>query len=302
MVWGYLGIVATPSIGRFDRAGCLALNYKKEKCKMKKLLVLLILALLTGLTGCASLQYQESYKQSAPTKYPKTSDVPVFEYRNVNIREIYDLLYSDFLIIGKSEFVGPYEDPRSSIEFAKSLGTDVFVTTSQFKETRISFIPTITPTTSTTNISGMNGTAPFFGTANSYGTMTTMIPVHIDRYEQSGLYLKNVNHVVPLWEKKRSDYKETAANTLSGNWYNENYDLKVYKSGAQMVAFIDSISKGKGKEQIDDLKMLFNPETGAGIYIMADKTPQPALIKLNKFGYLEVDITSRDEIYSFARR
>ncbi len=266
---------------------------------MKKLLVLLILALLTG---CASLQYQESYKQSAPTKYPKTSDVPVFEYRNVNIHEIYDLLYSDFLIIGRAEFIGPYEDPKSSLEFAKSIGTDVFVTTSQFKETRISFIPTITPTQSTTNISGMSGTAPFFGTANSYGTMTTMIPVHIDRYEQSGLYLKNVNHVVPLWEKKRSDYKETAANALSGVWYNENFDLKIYQSGAQMVAFIDSISRGKDKGQIDDLKMLFNPETGAGIYIMADKAPQPALIKVNRFGHLEVDVTSLGESYSFARK
>lgn len=266
---------------------------------MKKLLMLLIMA---SLTGCAALQHQESYKQTAPTKYPKTANVLVFEYRNVNINEIYSLLYSDFLIIGKSEFTGQYEDPKSSIEFARSLGADVFVSTSQFKETRISFIPTITPTSSTTNISGMNGTAPFFGTANSYGTMTTMIPVHIDRYEQSGLYLKNVNHVVPLWEKKRSDYKETQANALSGIWYNENYDLKLYKSGAQMVAFFESSPKGKEKGQIDDLKMLFNPETGAGVYMMADRTPQPAFIKVNKFGNLQVDITSQDETYSFARR
>ena len=163
---------------------------------MKKLLVMLLLA---SLTGCAALQHQESYKQAAPTRYPQTSHVLVFEYRNVSINDIYDLLYNDFLIIGKSEFLGPYEDPRSSIEFAKSLGADVFVSTSQFKETRISFVPMVTPTASTSYIRGYTGSAPFYGTADSYGTNTTMIPVHVDRYEQSGLYLKNVNHVSPLW-------------------------------------------------------------------------------------------------------
>ncbi len=269
---------------------------------MKKLLILLILA---SLTGCAALQHQESYKQSAPTKYPKTAKVMVFEYRNTNIQELYNLLYSDFLIIGKSEFTGAYEDPRSSVEFAKSIGTDVFVTTSQFKETQMSFVPMITPTSSTSYISGNMASGPFFGTANTYGTRTTMVPVYVDRYIQNGLYLKNVNHVTPLWEKRRSDYKETEANALSGIWYNENFDLKIYKSGTQMVAFFESSPRsGKIKElgQIDDIKMLFNPETGAGIYIMADRTPQPAQIRVNKFGNLQVDLLSQNETYSFARR
>lgn len=266
---------------------------------MKKIIILLMFA---SLTACAALEHQQTYQQTAPTKYPPTAKVMVFEYRNVNIHEIYDLLYSDFLIIGKSEFIGPYEDPRGSVEFAKSIGTDVFVSTSQFKDTRTSFMPTVTPTSSTSYISGFNGTAPFYGTSNNYGTRTTMIPVHIDRYDQNGLYLKNINHVAPLWEKRRSDYKETDANPLSGIWYNENFDLKIYKAGAQMVAFFDSFPKGKEKGQIDDIKMLFNPETGAGIYIMADRTPQPAQIKVNKFGHLQVDITSQNETYSFARR
>ena len=267
---------------------------------MKKLLMLLILALLTG---CATLQHQESYKQSAPTKYPQTAKVLVFEYHNVNLREIYDLLYSDFLIIGRSEFVGPYESPKSSAEFAKSIGTDVFIASSQFKEVRTSFVPMTTPTSSTSYFSGYTVSgSPFYGTSNNYGTRTTMVPVYIDRYEQSGLYLKNVNHVTPLWEKTRADYKETGSDALGGIWYNENFDLKIYKSGAQMVAFYNSSPRGKDKGQVDDLKMLFNPETGAGIYIMADKTPQPAQIKLNKFGHLEVTITSQNDSYSFARR
>lgn len=266
---------------------------------MKKLLMLLILATLTG---CAALQHQESYRQSAPTKYPKTSQVMVFEYRNINIHDLYKLLYGDYLIIGKSEFTGPYENPRSSIEFAKSTGTDVFVTTSQFKETQLSFVPMVTPTSSTSYISGATAAGPFYGTSNNYGTRTSIVPVYVDRYIQNGLYLKNVNHVTPLWEKKRSDYKESGADTLSGIWFNENFDLKIYKSGTQIVAFFDSAPKGKEQGRVDDLKIIFNPETGAGIYMMADRAPQPAQIKLNKFGNLEVDIMSLNENFSFARR
>lgn len=53
---------------------------------------------------------------------------------------------------------------------------------------------------------------------------------------------------------------------------------------------------------MDDLKMIFNPETGGGIYLMADRTPQPANIKLNKFGYLEVSLILQNDAFSFARR
>jgi hypothetical protein len=260
---------------------------------------LLAIALLTG---CAALQHQQTYKQVAPSKFPKTAKVSVFEYRNVNIRELYDLLYSDFLIIGRSEFSGQYENPGKSVEFAQSIGADVFVSTSQFVESQISFVPSITPTTSTTYISGYTGRGSFYGTATSFGTRTTMIPVRIDRYDQNGLYLKNVNHVSPLWERTSSDYKETDANPLSGNWHNENIDLKIYKSGTQMVAFFEHAPRNKEQGQMDELKMIFNPETGSGIYLMANRTPQPANIKLNKFGYLEVNIISQNDTFSFARR
>lgn len=266
---------------------------------MKRLLMLLIFA---SLAGCGTLHYQESYKQSAPTKYPRTAHVMVFEYRNTNIDDLYHLLYGDYLIIGKSAFTGAYEDPRESVDYAKSIGTDVLVTSAQFKETQASYAPMITPTSSTSYISGNIGTGPFYGTANTYGTTTSMVPVYIDRYVQSALFLKNVHHVTPLWEKKRPDYKETEANDLSGVWYSENFDLMLYQSGKQIVGFFATSPKDKDKGRIDDLKLIFNPETGAGVYLMADRTPQPAQFKVNKFRNLEVSITSLNESFSFARR
>jgi hypothetical protein len=265
----------------------------------KKLLLLLV---FTALTGCAALKHQETYQQAAPTQYPKTDKVVVFEYRDLNIREIYDLLFSDYLIIGRSEFTGPYESPKGSVEFAKSIGTDVFVSTSQYKDSQSSYSTTSTPTFSTSYINGYNRNGPFYGTATSVGTSYTTIPVSFTRFDQGGLYLKNVNHVSPLWERRRSDYKESTTHPLTGIWFNDNFDLKLFKSGSQMAGFFNSAPKGKETGQIDDLKMLFNPETGVGIYMMADKTPHPAQIKMNKFGHLEVKLESRNESYSFARR
>ncbi|MBI5890675.1 MAG: hypothetical protein HZB47_08360 [Nitrosomonadales bacterium] len=266
---------------------------------MKKLLMLLVLA---SVTACATLEHQQSYRQVAPTKYPQTAKVMVFEYRNVNIREIYELLYSDYLVVGRSEFSGAYENPARSVEFAKSIGAEIFIAASQFKDTQVSFVQSITPYSDTTFISGYTGTGSFYGTATSYGTRTTMIPVHIDRYDQSGLYLRNVDHVLPLWKRKIADYKETGAAPLSGTWYNENYELKLYKSGTQMVAFFRQSPGNRDAGQPDEIKMLFNPDTGVGIYLMMDRTPQPARIGLNKFGFLEVDLVSQNDTYSFARR
>ena len=66
-----------------------------------KNLVFGLLLLLLG--GCAQ-GHKQFYRQVAPKKYPPTSDVMIFRYRNVEIEEIYNLLFSDLLIIGKSSF------------------------------------------------------------------------------------------------------------------------------------------------------------------------------------------------------
>ena len=79
---------------------------------MKKFVALVVAVLLSG---CAQLGHKEFYSQIAPSKYPPTSKVMVFEYSNVDLDEIYQLLFSDFLIVGKSSFNGPYENPAQSV-------------------------------------------------------------------------------------------------------------------------------------------------------------------------------------------
>lgn len=266
---------------------------------MNRFLIVLIVAVF--LPGCKTLGYKTFYNQVAPMKYPPTSDVMVFEYGNVDLEEIYDLLFSDYLVIGKSGFNGKYEPPALARSYAKSIGADIFVTTSQFTETRTSFVNLSTPTKSTTYISGYSGSDSVYGTATTYGTQTTTVPVRVNRYDQYGMFLKNLNGINPLWERTRSQYKATGENEITGIWKNENYEIEIIQSGDQMAAFIKSVLGGNESWSKDQLKMIFGRESGVGVYLMGNKTPRPSKFSINKFGFLEVQLIGESEVFSFAK-
>lgn len=260
-------------------------------------------ACLIFVAGCASLSlgHVEFYDQVAPTKYPPTTDVMVFEYSNVSVNEIYELLYSDYLIVGKSGFNGPYEDPDGARSYAKSIGADVFISAAQFDETRTAFLNLQTPTSSTTYVSGTTSTGTFSGTATTYGTTTTTVPIVINRYDQFGLYLKNINNVQPIWNRTRDQYELTGEHEYSGIWQNENYQIEIIQSGIELVAFVTEVLEGDKSWSADQLKMFFGVETGRGIYLMGDKTPIPAEFTVNKFGHLEVRLLTDNQQFSFGR-
>jgi hypothetical protein len=272
---------------------------------MNRFLITIIAAFI--LSGCTTLEpktllgHKKFYNQVAPMKFPTTSNVTIFEYSNVSLDEIYELLFSDFLIIGKSGFNGPYESPSQSRAYAKTIGADIFITTSQFKETKTSFINLSTPTTGTTYISGYNGSSSVYGTATTYGTKTTTVPIKVNRYEQDGMYLKNVNGINPLWERTKSQYQATGTNELSGIWKNESYEIEIIQSGEQMIAFLRTVLDGDKSWSKDQLKMFFGMESGVGIYLMGNKTPMPSKFSLNKFGFLEVKLLTNSTVFSFAK-
>lgn len=273
------------------------LSKKKEK-KVRNLGKFVLLAFIPMLISCMSLDYQTFYSSQAPEKYESLNDASVFYYPNSNINDIYKLLFSDYYIVGKSAFNGPFEDPGLSRKFAARLGADILIATAQFKETRTSFINLETPMSTTTNISGYGGAGSFYGTATTYGTKTTSIPVDVDRYDQTGLFLKNLNHVKPLWERTKNDYRSTGQSNLTGTWISEGYKLELIVSGDQTLAFVQEVQKGEEREKFwreDDLKFVFSPETGVGIYLMGNKTPQPAKISVNNFGYLEISLVLLDD-------
>lgn len=251
--------------------------------------------------GCAGDGHKEFYSQVAPTKYPPTERAMVFAYENVNLKEIYDLLFSDFLIIGRSAFNGPYENPENAVTYAKSIGADVFLCSAQFKETRTSFMYLSSPTSSTTSVSGYSGTGSFYATATTYGTQTTTVPLRVDRYDQSGLYLKNVNSVVPLWERTEAQYQKTDQSDVEGVWVNEKYNVNLYRSGQQYVAFISGEPKDRGNWRSGQLKFIYGVDSGIGVYLMGNKTPMPAKFTTNKFGHFEVTLIATATTFSFKR-
>jgi hypothetical protein len=277
----------------------ISIRIRDMESLMKSLVAITFIALLTQ--GCATAGHEAFYSQMAPAKYPPTERVMVFQYSNVDLNKTYDLLFSDFLVIGRSGFNGPYEDPFESVSFAKSIGTDVFLSATQFKETKTSFMNLSTPTSSTTYISGYSGAGSLYGTATTYGTHTTTVPISIDRYDQHGLYLRNVNSVIPLWERTESQYKRTEPSDIEGIWFNEHYKLHLYRSGQQYVAFISGEPKEREAWKPGELKLVYGVDSGVGIYLMGDKTPMPAQFKLNKFGHLEVALITAKETFSFAR-
>jgi hypothetical protein len=279
----------------------MAASFHELEAAMKRMFVLILIFAAFLLQGCGTLGYKEFYTQTAPTKYPPTQKVTEFEYANVDLKEIYDLLYSDFLVIGRSSFNGPYENPTQSVSFAKSIGADVFLSTAQFKETRTSFMSLSSPTVHTTYANGYSGTGSYGGKATTYGTSTTIVPLSVDRYDQVGLYLRNVNGVVPLWKRTQAQYKKTAPSDIEGAWHDENYKLILYRSGEQCVAFVSAEPKEKEAWHQGQLKFVYGVDSGVGVYLMGDKTPMPARFKLNKFGHLEVTIIAADQTVSFAR-
>lgn len=264
---------------------------------MKRILVLFLVIIIQSCTS----GHQKYYTQISPTKYPPTESVMNFSYLNVNLNEIYNLLFSDFLIIGSSNFIGSYDSPESSESFAKSIGTDVFLASLQFGGTTTSLIPLMTPTTNTTYISGYSGASSFNGKITSFGTRTTAIPIVTVNFKQSGLYLKNINNIMPIWERTEVQYPKTEKSELEGLWLNENYKINTYKSGEQLVAF--TAEKPKVNENWDkgQLKFVYNLKTGIGTYLMASKAPMPAKFQLNKFGHIEVNLVTTKDSFSFAR-
>lgn len=255
------------------------------------------------LSGCAVVGHKDFYSQISPTKYPPTEKVMIFEYQNMSLKGVYDTLFSDFLIIGKSSFIGPYEEPEQALSFAKSIGADVFITNSQFKSTQTSIMSITTPTATTTNINGYSAGQSFYATATSYGTTTNNIPITVSRYNQDGYYLRNVNKVLPLWDMSEDQFGKTADGIFAGNWHNENYKIKIYQSNKKTVGTVLNVV-GKDRTKFwnqGQLKLIFEETANLGVYMMGDKTPVPATFSINKFGHFEVKLIESGEVFSFAR-
>lgn len=267
---------------------------------MRKLGIIII-ALLAQ--GCSS-GYKEFYSQVAPLKYSKTTDVLIFEYDNLSVSEIYNLFFKDYLIIGTSAFVGPYESPKKAKPFAQSIGTNILITSSKFKETVTSIESVSVPSVNTTTVTGYGSGGYFSGTATTTGSDTQTHTVETDRYIQQGMYLRNINSTVGMWEKKLDKFERGEPSSFDGEWENEDYVLELLQGhGKLIIAGFIKISKADSAENKNGLiKLIFDPESKHGVFFSEGGAPKFSSFEVNRFGNLEVKLRENGKVFSFSRR
>ena len=244
------------------------------------------------LFGCSG--YQEFYKNSSPEKFNPTTNVRIFDYGRCEIDKIYDLLYKDYLILGEASFNGPYEDSSTAKSFAMSVGADILITSATYQGTRSGTMQMSTPDQQTTYHSGTvtgssGGYGTFSGTSTTYGTKTTQIPYTVDRYDQEGLFLKNVKNLKHIVDKTNVDYPKNGVSQYDGIWRDQYYTVEIYNSDENIV--------GINKNQIHETDRKWEPnqvkflifDNNNGLYFMGSHTPVPATYKINNFGYLQIE-------------
>ena len=266
--------------------------------------LLIGISLILTVSGCVTPRYEDYYKHTAASEFPPTTEVKMFYYPNADYENLYDLFFKDYLLIGKTGLRGKLVNPENGIPFAKSIGADLYVATAQFKDTKTKISSISLPSSNSTYINGNIGNQYFSGTATTYGINTVSMPVEIDRYDQYGMYLKNVNNIKPFWEGAISDYKKTSENINEGTWINTKYDIEVdvFQSGENMVGFYKKSVKDKPPFiNLGDIKFIYGVKTGKGIYLMRTRKPVPATFKIDTFEQLTVDLEFFDFSVAFSK-
>jgi hypothetical protein len=304
---------SVPVWRRSDSAHCISMSLRsplKYGMPSRNALVRLVLALCFPLGVACSTDgssrladrpelpnaFAQNYAQVAPTKYRPPPATLVFDYQDMKIDELYTLLFSDFIIVGRSRFSGPHTDPVPAGGFGNSIGADVVVTTSQLSGTQTIFRTEAQVTTGRTMRRGRL-------LATTYGTQIATVPIEVNRFVHEALFLRKTTLSTPPWEHTKKMYDRVLLSEFDGEWFNEHYSLEVYRADTQVVGFVRGSPRGADRARwgAGQLKFIFGLDSGVGIYLTGNKSPQPASFKMNKFGHLEVTLASGVASYAFAR-
>ena len=271
---------------------------------------LVLVGIVLLINGCANMTsgHRQFFSKNIPTTFSPTKNPYIFRYpisNKVDLTPFFKETFGNLLLIGQSDWNGPLKNRDPDFKkFAGEIGSDVVVAFLKFKETKSGSTTTYmsTPTTSTSYISsGLSG-----ATVTTYGSTYTpiTIPYSVDRYDHTGKFLKNVKRVKVIWEMTSDDCPKNLQqnNKLVGLWKSEHYTVDIYKSDNDFVGIIQEVKNGDGRERWKkgDLKFRFNSKTGLGLYLMGDKAPMPSTIKLDDFGYLQVQLYF-DNKFAFER-
>lgn len=233
------------------------------------------------------------------------------ENDTTNVMSLYKKFFSDYEILGTSDFTGNYENPNWSASFAYNIGADILLTAHSLvsKSGRVA-----------NKVSMIS---------NDYWTGAVMSSNYYEdyKYKQEGLFLrKKNNNAENIWLQTEKSFppdgtreelygkyendlyklvnpKEHAlTGMLSGNYENDFYKLYLYSSGEYIVAVVNSLGKGLAEHKRNmsyfeikedsfspkydfyrgEVKFYFNKNKMTGVYLRSDRCPVEAVFSFSE--------------------
>lgn len=177
------------------------------------------------LQGCVN-GYQQFYQSEASGTYAPTKNVSIY---SLDQESLQTALRDGYIVIGESNFNGPFTDKSFAIAQAKKVGADIVFLDCQRTGSTQGVVPITqyNPGQTTTvqsfgSVYGSGGyargMATSFVTTPGY-TTTQYVPYSVEQYDHHAVFLKRINNVaiettVPLPDKIKSVDTKTCIKTL----------------------------------------------------------------------------------------
>ena len=254
---------------------------------MRVIRIIVFLAMVAvAASGCVAPAYVARYEQVSPRTYAPTSSVEMFVYSCYDMQGLYESLFSDFMLIGRSAFTGAPESAEHARAQGMAVGADIVVVTSCFE--RRDYPPYL------------RGPRLRFGWMIPWGPygrlyMEDVVDLPLAPpvvYGQEAYFLKNVGNAKGIWQKRYSDFPEDGKpGDYGGVWENQWLRIRAYASGGLVVGVLEKLfeAQSQGWESAQ-VKFVFDPGSGRGVYVMTDRTPMPSKFSINRFGHLTVEL------------
>jgi len=237
---------------------------------------MLVMLSAAALAGCAS-GFQSFYRPTAPPQVVQqmrlapAPDQPLLQRGSFPVDQaISAAARQGYLVIGYSSFNGAHGSDSSALAEGKRVGADlVLVFDPRYTGTRSGAMPLVTPTSQTTYYngtataygSGGSVTAYGSGTATTYGTRTTYIPFHVDRYDYLAVYLFKEHFHTGFLLRSLTDAQHQAIGSNAGGYVNGVVDGS--------PAYLANVLAGDIVTAVDGRPFLMSEDSATTAYLRA---------------------------------
>ncbi len=251
--------------------------------------VLLLIGLPFLLTSC-TFHYllKSSYTHLAPKKYPASNKQPVYVGTAYGAQTMYNALFNDFLLIGKSSFTAKHGRVSQYINYGREVGADVIIVSFQ----------------------NMQKDKEHFSITEQLLWDTSLTTFHtrtIINFDQDVLFLKKIGNAKAPWEYVKGEFELHEKNDTDpylGNWVGYRIcKIAIYSSEDEYLGLVneDNCKEKSGINKMlawknEDVRLRINKQSKQGFYLNRNKIPILIKSQINKFGYLELVDKNTDQV------